>query len=49
MPQDDASYVDDRTIADEAPLWRRVPPMHIIFDENLDRFVHTSILEAAEL
>lgn len=34
MPQDGSSYVDDPTIGHEAPLWRRVPPRHFVFDEN---------------
>jgi hypothetical protein len=29
---------DDPSIADEAHLWRRVPPRHFIFDANLGRF-----------
>ena len=28
---------DDPSIADEAHLWRRVPPWHFIFDANLGR------------
>jgi hypothetical protein len=34
MSQQESSYVDDVTIKDDAPLWRRVPPPHFIFDEN---------------
>jgi len=30
-------YTDDPSIPDDAELWRRVPPWHIIFDENLGR------------
>jgi hypothetical protein len=30
-------YTDDTSIPDEAALWRRVPPWHLIFDENLGR------------
>lgn len=30
-------YEDDPTIVDEAALWRRIPPWHIYFDENLGR------------
>ena len=37
MPQHGSSYVDDLTIEDDAPLWRRVPPWHFVFDENLGR------------
>jgi hypothetical protein len=28
---------DDPSITDEAHLWRRVPPRHVIFDANLGR------------
>lgn len=28
---------DDRTIRDEDLLWRRVPPWHFFFDDNLGR------------
>ena len=28
-------YADDPTILDEDGLWRRIPPRHLIFDENL--------------
>lgn len=28
-------YQDDATIADEAELWRRIPPWHIVPDHNL--------------
>lgn len=34
MPQHGSGYIDDLTIADDSPLWRRVPPRHVIFDEN---------------
>lgn len=30
-------YTDDASIGDEAFLWRRVPPWHFVFDENLGR------------
>ena len=33
-----AEYVDDPTIADEDPLWRRIPPFHIIFDAKLRNY-----------
>jgi hypothetical protein len=29
------SYSDDASIVDSAALWPRIPPWHIIFDENL--------------
>jgi len=32
-----ADYADDLTIADEAPLWRRIPPDWWVFDGNLGR------------
>jgi hypothetical protein len=35
MPAGD--YTDDPTIADDAVLWRRIPPWHVIFDANLGR------------
>ena len=28
-------YEDDRTIADDEELWRRIPPVHFIYDDNL--------------
>ena len=28
-------YADDPTIQDDASLWRRVPPWHLVHDENL--------------
>ncbi len=34
MPQHGTTYVDDLTIKNEAPLWRRVPPHHFVFDDN---------------
>ena len=34
MPQQESPYIDDHTIEDDMPLWRRIPPMHVIFDEN---------------
>ena len=30
-------YIDDPGISDEAGLWRRIPPRHIIFDDNMGR------------
>ena len=33
----DTSYVDDPSIADKAPLWRRIPPWHFVYDDNLGR------------
>ncbi len=30
-------YGDDKTIADPDPLWRRVPPAMVVFDDNLGR------------
>lgn len=31
-------YKDDSNIADEAVLWRRIPPWHFVFDQNLGRW-----------
>jgi hypothetical protein len=31
----DIVYTDDLTIPDEAELWRRIPPWHVIPDENI--------------
>ena len=31
----DDGYTDDLTIPDEADLWRRIHPSHIVFDENV--------------
>ena len=31
-------YADDPTIRDDAVLWRRIPPWHLIFDANLRRW-----------
>ncbi len=39
MPND---AVDDATIAEDATLWRRVPPDWVIFDPNLGRKRPTS-------
>lgn len=36
------NQADDSSIADPCALWRRVPPYHIIFDDNLRRFHPTS-------
>jgi hypothetical protein len=30
-------FTDDTSIPDEAELWRRVPPGHVIFDSNVGR------------
>ena len=35
MTQPEPAYVDDPTIADTSALWRRIPPWHFVFDENL--------------
>lgn len=32
------AYTDDATIADEAILLRRIPPRHLVYDENLMRW-----------
>ncbi|MBM4092888.1 MAG: hypothetical protein FJ276_26295 [Planctomycetes bacterium] len=37
MSQADSPYVDDLTISDASPLWRRIPPWHFVFDQNLGR------------
>lgn len=33
----DAEPADDPTIPDDAELWRRIPPRHVYFEENLGR------------
>jgi hypothetical protein len=38
MTKSTANQADDPTIADEAPIWRRIPPWHVVFDENSRRF-----------
>lgn len=32
------SYVDDPTVLDVDPLWRRIPPSHFVFDSNNGAF-----------
>lgn len=34
MPSDPDPYEDDATISDDAQLWRRIPPNHILPDKN---------------
>ena len=34
---DEPEYPDDFSIPDSADLWRRIPPQHIVRDENLGR------------
>jgi hypothetical protein len=31
-------YRDDPTIVNDAPIWRRIPPRHIVFDENIGKW-----------
>lgn len=31
----DIQYTDDLTISDDADLWRRIPPWHFYYDENI--------------
>lgn len=31
----DTGYTDDPTILDDAELWRRIPPWHVVSDENI--------------
>lgn len=38
MPEPGPAYEDDSTIVDDSPLWRRIPPWHMVFDENLGRY-----------
>jgi hypothetical protein len=38
MQEPQSLYRDDPTIGDDAPLWRRIPPWHFVFDENLGRW-----------
>ncbi len=35
MTQHGSSDIDDPTIGDDEPLWRRIPPTHFVFDKNL--------------
>ncbi|MFW6169793.1 MAG: hypothetical protein ACODAD_04825 [Planctomycetota bacterium] len=42
MSQTGPAYVDDPTIADDSPLWRRIAPQQVIYDENLGRHRPTS-------
>lgn len=42
MPQPESAYVDDRSIGNEAPLWRRIAPDQVIYDDNLGRHRPTS-------
>lgn len=37
-----AAYSDDPTILDIDILWRRIPPIHFVHDQNLDRMRPTS-------
>ncbi len=37
-----AEDADDLTIPDDAVVWRRVPPYHVIYDDNLGRHRPTS-------
>ena len=32
-----SEFTEDKSIGDEEVLWRRIPPWHLIFDENLGR------------
>jgi len=34
MPVESRSYEDDTTILDDAELWRRMPPLHVVPDKN---------------
>jgi len=34
MPDAPLNYEDDATIGDEAQLWRKIPPWHIVEDKN---------------
>jgi hypothetical protein len=35
-------FNDDPSIEDAAHLWRRIPPLHVIYDNNLNRYRPTS-------
>jgi hypothetical protein len=35
MPADSVPYIDDTTIADDAELWRRIHPNHIVRNDSL--------------
>jgi hypothetical protein len=37
MPDPGTTPTDDPTIANDAPLWRRIPPFHFVNDENRGR------------
>ena len=37
MSDTPSKYEDDKTILDEAELWRRIPSWHIVPDENIGR------------
>lgn len=37
MSQPELAYVDDRTIGNEAPLWRRIAPTQVVYDDNMGR------------
>jgi hypothetical protein len=34
---DQSGYTDDPSIPNSARLWRRIPPWHIVYDQNLGR------------
>ncbi len=38
MLEPQSPYRDDPTIANDAPLWRRIPPWHFVFDENIGKW-----------
>jgi len=42
MSQPDSDYVDDPTIENDSPLWRRIAPEQVIYDEKLGRYRPTS-------
>jgi hypothetical protein len=37
MSADLPSYEDDATISNDAQLWRRIPPWHLVLDKNFGR------------
>ena len=42
MSQTGPAYVDDPTVEDDSPLWRRIAPKQVIYDDNLGCYRPTS-------
>lgn len=45
----EVSYVDDPTIDDRSELWRRIPPWHFVYDDNLGRMRPANYFVALDL